>query len=112
MRPRYWANLLVGVHAVLMALLVLSPTFASWWLIAVVGVGIAGLDYLLGGCFLTRLEYWLRRSDGYNGKARSLMGRLFDLAGLRLRERDILRLEVVLLVMLVLQAAVREVLSR
>lgn len=76
------------------------------------GAGIAGLDYAIGGCFFTRLEYWLRRRDGYDGRARSLMGRLFDLTGLRLRERDILRIEVLLLVLLVMQAAVREVVGR
>lgn len=109
MRPTALANLLAVVHSVLMATMVLSPTFAPWWLIAAVGAGVAGLDFLLGGCFLTRLEYWLRRRGGYDGRARSLMGRLFDLVGLRLRERDVLRIEAVILVMLVVQALFREV---
>lgn len=109
MRPRYWANLLTGIHSLIMLTVVLSPMFAPWWLIAAAGAGIAALDYALGGCFLTKWEYGLRRRDGYEGRARSLMGRLFDLAGLRLRERDVLRIEVLLLVLLVAQAAAREV---
>lgn len=109
MRPTVWANLILVPHTLWLVGMILSPAFLSWWQILAAGAGVALLDLPFGGCPVTKLEYRLRRADGYHGRARSLMGRLLDLVGLHLTEGQIVRLEIVLMGMLVAQAEFREV---